>query len=323
MEEGHTAGSNYNKRRRAESGTPVGDRPDKMPKTSSPPRTRRGSTGDPMVTESSLLAMLEGVEARLGARFENMGLEVTRNKNDIKEVRKLIGDTETRLLERMDIQSQQIEDLVKTGGTRTTGMTRLSTKNEETYWHYRKSLSVWPVAGEDASLGLKAFLTHKLKFTEEQFRELGRIQVKRLKEPQARSRKEVFCTFETKETRDLVKAAARHLAGEAGFGLRAPFPGFLIDTFRVLESIGYHLRSGDESIKRAINYDDSAMDLIIDIKVGDEWRRIRPDEARETLEKNPHIKRCPTEINSDGLSQLLARGKNRSPATGANATPRQ
>ena len=145
--------------------------------------------------------------------------------------------------------------------------------------------------------------------------------VKRLKEPVAKARKEIFCTFETKETRDLVKAASKHLAGDRESGLRPQFPGFLLDTFRTFESIGYHLRMADPDVRRSIKFDDTILDLEMDVKIGDDWKRIRPEEAKKTLESNPHIRRGPSEMSSSDLSLLLK--KKTTPATGANSTPMQ
>lgn len=307
------------------------EKTDKMPKTGhSPPpqRARRGSVGgDAPVTESFLKTMMEGMEKRLGSRMENMGLELKQNQNDIKEVRQLLGDTETKLLERMDTQRRQLEAKIadgtpSTSGTPPSSAVKLPPKKEETYWAFRKSLSIWPIPGDDIGTSLRAFLNDKLKISDEQIKELGKISFKWMKEPAAKARREVLCTFETKEARDIVKAAGRNLAGLGGeVGLRAQFPGFLMDTFRMFESIAYHLRSGDPDIRRAVKYDDSAFDLVMDVKLGNEWKRIRSDEARKTLSENPQLRRGPEEISAGSLSELLSKSREKTPATGANRQP--
>ena len=311
------------KRKAEESPEANKDKDDKMPRTGhSPPpqRTRRNSVSEP-ISETMLKNMFDGLESRLSARIDGMGSELKKNTADIKEIRKNLSDTETNLLERMDRQKRELEDKIK-GSTCSTssGPGRLSQKSEDSYWHFRKSLSVWPVAGDDASAGVRTFLIQRLRFSEEQVKDLGRILVKRMREPVAKARKEVYCTFETKETRDLVKAAGKNLAGDKEAGMRAQFPGFLIDTFRTFESIGYHLRNSDPSVRRSVKFDDNAMDLVMDIKVGngDEWQRIRSSEAKKTMEDNPHIKRGPSEMSSSALSALLSK---KTPATGANSTP--
>lgn len=150
---------------------------------------------------------------------------------------------------------------------------------------------------------------------------MGRISYRRLKEPLSKARKEVLCTFDTKEARDLVKAASKHLASEGpNVGLRAQFPGFLLDTFRLLENIGYNLRASDDTVRRSVKFDDSAMDLMMDVKLGEEWKRIRPAEARIALLNNPKMRRGPEEMSGEDLSGLVSKALARSPATGANAT---
>ena len=294
----------------------------KMPATGrSPPRTRRNSTSEQGFSEAALKSMFDGLESRLGDRIDRMGGEIKKNQSDISEVKKRMDQSESNLLDRMDIQRRELEAMIK-NSTSPVSANRLSAKNEESYWHFRRSLSMWPIQGEDASIGLRTFMMQKLKFTEEQVKDLGKILIRRLKEPVPKARKEVFCTFETKETRDLVKAASRHLAGLGNsVGLRPHFPGFLVDTFRMFESIGYYLRSGDQNIRRAVKFDDGVMDLVMDVKLGEEWKRIRPAEARKTIEENPHIKNGPEEISSETLSELLAKTKKKSPATGANSEP--
>lgn len=238
-----------------------------------------------------------------------METDIKRNHTDIEDVRKLLGETESNLLDCMDGQKRQLESMIKNHQSNDPSPGahhRISAKNEESYWLHRRSLSIWPVLGDDNIAGVKEFFISKLKLSEEQVRDLGKVMVRKLKEPSSKARKEVFCTFETRETRDLVKAAGKNLAGSgAECRLRAQFPGFLLDTFRLFESIAYHLRGGDQSIRRAVKFDDTSFDLMMDIKVGDEWKRIRPAEARATLEKNPHIKRGPIEMSSDCLSDLL------------------
>ena len=257
-------------------------------------------------------------------KIENMGSDIRRNQEDIKEVRKQLGDTETNLLERMDDQKRQLEAMIKAGGSAPplAQGPRLSPKNEEAYWLNRRSLSFWPIIGDDATAGVREFLRSKLKFSEEQISALGRVSVKWLREPVSKARKECYCIFETKETRDLVKASSKHLASHGReVGLRAQYPGFLLDNFRTFESIAYHLKLGDDTVRRAIKYDDAAMDLVMDVRVGDEWRRIHPAEARIAVDNNPHIKRGPTELKNQDLTELLSKSKNRTPATGANASP--
>ena len=322
MENGNTK-----KRRAEEEAESQEPRADKMPKPDrSPPRTRKFSNSSNNegggLSEATFKAYMEGVEKRFNDKVESMGGDIKKNKEDISEVRTLLVSTETNLLERMDEQKKQLEGMIRSnvsGAYNPAG--RLTAKQEEAYWLHRRSLSVWPLHGDDIGVALRNFLVQKLRFTEDQIRDMGRISFKRLKEPASKARKEVMCTFDTKEARDLVKAASKNLAGEgANVGLRAQFPGFLLETFRLLEAIGYNLRAGDDTVRRSVKFDDSAMDLMMDVKLGDEWKRIRPDEARATLKANPGLRRGPEEMSSQDLSKLLSKAMSKPPLTGANAT---
>lgn len=292
-----------------------------MPVRTPPPqRSRRQSTGDAGLTEATLRAVVDAMEKRVSDRIDAIGADTSKNRDDIKEVRETLAATESNLLSRMDEQKRHLESMIKSGGA---GQARLTSKQEDSYWLHRRSLSVWPVLGEDPIAGLKTFLMQKLRMTEDNIREVGKISVKRMREPIARGRREVFCTFETKEARDIVKAASKHLAGEGqSVGLRAQFPGFLLETFRLFETIGYNLRTTDPTIRRSIKFDDSSFDLIMDVKIGEEWKRIRPEEARLSLQANPHLRRGPEEMSHTDITSLLAKAKATSPATGANSVPR-
>ena len=329
MESGNTA----NSKRKAEEDTDDTNRKaEKMPNAGrTPPTTRRMSSAgtESFLTESAFQRHMEGLEKRLCERMEKMGGELKQNKDDVQEVRQLLATTETNLLERMDDQKKQLESMVKSSVAAAVlnnpmpayPAGRLTSKQEEAYWLHRRSLSVWPLVGEDVGAALKDFLMQKLRFTNDQIRDLGKITYKRLKEPVAKGRREVFCTFETKEARDTVKGASRHLASEGpGVGLRAQYPGFLLDTFRLFESIGYNLRAADETVRRAVKFDDSALDLMMDVKLNEEWKRIKPAEARAALQENPKLRRGPEEMTSKDLSNLVSRSLLRTPATGANAT---
>ena len=315
------------KRRAEEEPETDENRAGKMPNAGrTPPTTRRmsNSASDFSLTEATFKQHMEGLDKRLD-KIEGMSADIKRNKDDIVEVRRMLTSTETNLLERIDDQKKQMELLVKATVASTSGASnpagRLTPKQEEAYWLHRRSLSMWPLLGDDVGAALRTFLTQKLRFTEEQIRDMGRISFRRLKEPLSKARKEVFCTFETKEARDTVKGASKHLASEgAGVGLRAQFPGFLLDNFRLLENIGYNLRAGDETVRRAVKFDDAALDLMMDVKLGDEWKRIRPAEARVAVQNNPKIRRGPEEMTGEDLSSLVSTALSKTPATGANAT---
>ena len=58
---------------------------------------------------------------------------------------------------------------------------------------------------------------------------------------------------------------------------------------------------------------------MIDIKIGEDWRRIRPAEAKKAALENPSIRTTPKELNASDIVALVGKGGGK--ATWANATP--
>ena len=119
-----------------------------------------------------------------------------------------------------------------------------------------------------------------------------------------------------------MKAAAPSLAGTSSAGIRIQVPGYLTHNFKLLENLGYQMRAVDPSVRRVIKFDDDNYDLMMDVKVGDSWRRIRPAEARAAKNSNSFsVSTGPKEMTSAGIADFFTRVPN-NPVTGANAQPR-
>lgn len=56
-------------------------------------------------------------------------------------------------------------------------------------------------------------------------------------------------------------------------------PGHLLTNFKALENLGYQMRKVDSSIRRVIKFDDVTQDVVMDVCIADEWKRVRPAEA--------------------------------------------
>ena len=288
---------------------------DKMARPNrTPPRTRKNSMSSDQ-GEDSIRSLLTGMEDRLMKRMDNMENTVTNNMSEIKEVRGLLCTTESNLLERMDQQKRELE--AKIAAVAHTASGGLTPRQEEAYWQHRRALKVWPCLGEDAPAGLKAFLMKKLRFSEAAIRELGPIQVSRAKDPRGKKRHEAICTFETKEARDTVKRAGINLAKEGQeAGMSIHVPGFLLDDFYLLQSVGWSIKESTPNTRRSIKFDDSNMSLMIDVKIGDTWKRIKPEEAKKAAKANADIRGGPKEMTGDDIISIIS-----TPTTGANSTP--
>ena len=80
-------------------------------------------------------------------------------------------------------------------------------------------------------------------------------------------------------------------------------------------------------MKRSVKFDDDCLGLYLDIQLpGQDWRRIRPDQARAARETDPGLRVGPKELTPSMISNAIgAAGQGPSPGqaplTGANATP--
>ena len=129
-----------------------------------------------------------------------------------------------------------------------------------------------------------------------------------------------MATFENREVADAVRSKASSLAGRGNSaGIRLHVPGHLLTNFKLLENLGYQMRAVDSSVRRIIKFDDQNLDLIMDVKIRDNWKRIRPAEARAAkAAKSFTASVGPEELSSNNITSFFA---DASVATGANATP--
>ena len=71
----------------------------------------------------------------------------------------------------------------------------------------------------------------------------------------------------------------------------------------------------DSDIRRVVKFDDENMDLMMDVKVGGDWRRVYPADAKAARENHPNLSTGPTTMSSANISDFFSRT---TPATGAN-----
>ena len=84
-----------------------------------------------------------------------------------------------------------------------------------------------------------------------------------------------------------------------------------------MESVSYHMKKTNPGMKRNVRFDDETMDLVLDVKLGENhsWRRIRPTEARlaRTALPSASSSGAAEEMGSDEVKTLLARPRGRTP----------
>ena len=189
-------------------------------------------------------------------------------------------------------------------------------RREEQYWRYRKSLRVWPVPGPDYKRSLEDFLENKLQFSRADIIGFGDFVVEKYFDPRSKAANEVTVFFRTKGVRDAIKAAGPNLAtyGRAA-GIRLHMPGHMMANFKLLENLGYQMRTVNSDIRRVIKFDDEHLDLMMDVKINGTWKQVRPADALAAKRNNPAIANAGPEImGNQGIADFFS-----SPATGANA----
>ena len=156
---------------------------------------------------------------------------------------------------------------------------------EEQYWKSRRSLRIWPM-DSGTSACLETFLLSKLGMSTAQVASIGTVDIvpSGAKGPPP-IRDEYICTFDTKDTRDMVRANASNIAllpASSPAGIRLEIPDFLQNNFKVLQNAAYQIKQNNRGAKRNVLFDDDKMDLALDIKLSDAvgWQRISPAEAR-------------------------------------------
>ena len=171
----------------------------------------------------------------------------------------------------------------------------MSSAKEDRYWLARRSLRLWPVRGACLHTEVGSFFLQNLKLgpdfiTKERLEalEVNRVEKRR----PDKCPDEVLVVFPSKEMRDVVRGAASNLGKlpkGVKAGIRLEIPDFLQDSFKALEHVAYRIKANNPDAKRNILFDDSALDLVLDVKPGGEmdWCRILPDRARAAKRRLP------------------------------------
>ena len=291
-----------------------------MPTVKSPQkRTRKNSVGEtptPAPAAPPTVNMDQGArefllafEKRLSERMDGIAVKVQANSDRISEVKEDMNKKlELHKKETRDEIERAVRDLRgSTGG-------KLSRKQEEAYELHRRSLRMWPIAGPNYAENIKSFLQKKLCLPSAFLADMGQIEFKKYYNTRQKTStsgantpiaNEMIVTFKTREARDKVKSAGFNLAGQGEAGLRIHVPGFLQESFNSLQSLGFHMKQKEAEVRRSVKFDDEQFDLVMDIKIDGNWKRITAEQAKEISKQNPEISSGPERMSNDDITSFL------------------
>ena len=120
--------------------------------------------------------------------------------------------------------------------------------------------------------------------------DMGAISVKKVAaSPGSKITGEVVAVFSEPEVRDVVRRAAKELAGASDSGIRLEIPHYLKPSLKALEAVSFNLKKKNDKIRRNIRFDDGDMDLILDFNTDPDgdgvWRRVTAAQAKSMKSK--------------------------------------
>ena len=262
------------------------------------------------VTEDYMSRMEDRLTGLFTSRLGMIENHVQNNSRQIEDMKKALDEREAKMEARLTLKINRAvvsgERKLRAGHDRSADtLPVLTDKQEESYLYHRRTLRIWPIPGPDRVKNTQDFIQTKLKITGSEYDAIGRFEAKEEKMSGSNYPDEVVVVFETREARDRVKGASRNLANDPQAGIRINVPGFLLDNYRLLAATGYSIKTNQAGVKRSIKFDDPSRNLVLDVLVGEEWRRITPQEARLAAATNPNIKLGPKKMSGADISSLV------------------
>ena len=309
-------------------GTP---QPSPKPQSSKQDAPSTSAVPPPAGMDPATREFLEAMEKNIVGSIAEINAKVKTNTdsiNGLKESQENMKRDIDKEFERQKKENRMeldraIEEIKAVPNTTTLKLTR---QQEESYDFHRRSLRMWPIKGPNYAANIRTFLVDRLKFAADFLVDMGNVEVKKFYDikqaaPKVNTRgaaaaaagrpvspqDEIIATFRTRECRDRVKAAGVHLAGQTEAGIRIHVPGFMLDQFHALQSVGFHMKKKDENVRRSIKFDDVNQSLVMDIKIDGVWKRITSEEAKAAAEQNPDIQAGPTTMGSADIAAFLSK----------------
>lgn len=269
---------------------------------------------------SGIQQSMAGMETRLAGKIDCLETKVSNNKESIVRLTDA-ANKNTVDLARLesgfrDRVASVVRDVLENDTARANSSIghlgsisahpSLSYAQMERYDRCRRSLRLWPIQGPDLSAGVRRFLIDKLQLSTDLVEnDLDTLPTRRIVEPRSKVQSEVVVEFPSATIRDSVKSCGYKLEGQNA-GIRIEVPNFLKSDFHVLQNLGYKMKLSNAGTKRSIKFDDEVYGLMLDVQVpGQDWQRIRPQQAREARRSTPSLRSGPLELTSDMISGLI------------------
>ena len=284
---------------------------------------------------------MAAMEHRLLNKMDSLEAGVNTNKSSIVILTDTLNKT-TVDLARLESQFKgRVTDIVRSvigrervssSLDRSTHERGLSDDQRDRYARCRRSLRLWPIRGDDLQAAVRKFLEERLGL--DGVSDLGHIEVRKVVEPRSKIEAEAVAEFESAAVRDSVKSLGYKLEGQRA-GIRIELPNFLKSDFHVLQNLSYRLKMANKTMKRSVKFDDDRYGLMLDIQLpGQDWRRIRPDQARAARSVDPSLQTGPSALSLDMIAGALGTTSDSGPpptpddpgttnnsASGSNAVP--
>ena len=287
-----------------------------------------------------------------------LSAEVKKNRGDIDKINAQIRDMKKK--DAGTVSETQVERIVeKVLGAKKSGyeddlrnITKEMDKMKQTaaggeqsqensqYWFARRGIRCWPVTGDSRKellTSVGTFFGEKLRIPQSGLREEDIVEIRKI---QARPRRpgdrgddnrirnEVVVVLREVQQRDMVFRHASNLSvwregkhASDSAGIRLHVPTHLLGKFNTFNQHGFALRAKyGQGLKRHIRFEDTEMDLVMDVKLPeqDEWFRVDYQFALEET----RINRKARTMNARGrLSSLQDNAGNTSPPAPRSAPP--
>ena len=270
---------------------------------------------------------MKGMETRLAGKIDHLENKVITNERGIEVLTSSVDRTvqdlvalRERVARNEENMTSRVADLVRAQaghdapmlscssleGALSQARPGLSQDQLARYWSCRRALRLWPIRGVDLTAAVKKFLVEMLGVDPDDAEAgLAPTAVEKVVDPRSKVDSEVVATFRNPGVRDSIKSLGFKLEGKRA-GIRIEIPVYLRSDFQVLQNLSYRMKMAHQGMKRSIKFDDENHGLVLDIQVpGQDWRRIRPDQAREAKKSDPRLRSGPLEMTSDMIAGTL------------------